>query len=68
MRPAPTISDCFLNPDERLTIADQLRTGSSLRAIARGFGYNASEVSRGVSRNRDPHSGSAGCPLPNCSP
>ncbi len=68
MRPAPTISDCFLKPNERLTIADQLRTGSSLRAIPRGLGHRTSEVSRGVSRNRDPHSGSTGCSLPNCSP
>jgi IS30 family transposase len=57
MQPAPTISDRFLSPDERLTIADQLRTGTSLRAIARGLGRSASTVSREVRRNRDPLSG-----------
>ncbi len=46
MQPAPTISDRFLSPDERLSIADQLRTGTSLRAIARGLGRSASTVSR----------------------
>ncbi|MGH3716610.1 MAG: helix-turn-helix domain-containing protein, partial [Micromonosporaceae bacterium] len=51
------ISERFLSEDERLTIADLLRAGHSIRAIARGLGRDAATVSREVRRNGDPASG-----------
>ena len=57
--PAPPAvsSDRFLSVGERIVIADLLREGRSLRAIAAGLGRDVSTVSREVARNRDPGSG-----------
>jgi IS30 family transposase len=53
----PVISDRYLSEDERVTIADRLRTGHAIRAIARELGRDASTVSREVRRNADATSG-----------
>jgi transposase, IS30 family len=47
------LSARFLSEDERVLIADRVRTGASLRAIGRELGRPASTVSREVRRNRD---------------
>jgi len=48
-----TLSPRFLSEDERVVIADRVRTGVSLRAIGRELGRPASTVSREVRRNGD---------------
>lgn len=47
----------YLNQDERLTIADGIRAGDSLRAIARRLGRNVSTISREITANRHPVTG-----------
>ncbi|BCB68103.1 hypothetical protein BLJIH1_03950 [Bifidobacterium longum] len=44
-------------PEERIQIADRLRLGDSIRAIARLLGRDPGTVSREVERNRNPESG-----------
>ncbi|XDO63887.1 IS30 family transposase [Streptomyces sp. RLB1-33] len=44
-------------PRERLVIADLLRSGNSLRAIARELGRSPATISREVRRNSDPRTG-----------
>ncbi|WP_344982022.1 IS30 family transposase [Streptosporangium fragile] len=51
------ISPRFLSEDERIAIADMLRTGASLRAIARELQRSPATISREVRRNRDPSTG-----------
>lgn len=51
------ISPRFLSEDERVTIADLLRAGRSIRAIAREIGRDPGTVSREVRRNSDPTTG-----------
>ena len=53
----PLISERFLSEDERITIADGLQLGHSLRAIAAGLGRSVAAVSREVRRNRDSGTG-----------
>ena len=52
-----SVSARFLSEDERVTIADRVRAGVTLRAIGRELGRPASTVSREVHRNRDEVSG-----------
>ena len=47
----------YLSQDERIAIADRLRLGDSIRAIARLLGRDPGTVSREVERNRNPESG-----------
>ena len=47
----------FLSEDERIVIADRLRDGVSIRAIAAELGRAPSTVSREVRRNAHPESG-----------
>nr|WP_201766207.1 helix-turn-helix domain-containing protein [Leifsonia xyli] len=47
-----TVSARFLSEDERVRIADQLRTGASIRSIAADLGRAPSTISREVRRNR----------------
>ena len=47
----------YLNQEERIPIADRLRPGDSIRAIARLLGRDPGTVSREVERNRNPESG-----------
>jgi transposase, IS30 family len=47
----------YLSPAERITIADLLRAGLSIRAIAAELGRAPSTVSREVRRNRDERRG-----------
>nr|WP_245651960.1 IS30 family transposase [Streptosporangium amethystogenes] len=47
------ISLRFLSEDERIAIADMLRAGASLRAIARELQRSPATISREVRRNRD---------------
>jgi IS30 family transposase len=51
------ISPRFLSEDERVTIADLLRAGRSIRAVARELGRDPGTVSREVRRNSDPATG-----------
>uniref|UniRef100_UPI0035E42401 IS30 family transposase n=1 Tax=Nonomuraea soli TaxID=1032476 RepID=UPI0035E42401 len=51
------ISPRFLSEEERLVIADLLRAGNSLRAIARQLDRDPATISREVRRNRDPRTG-----------
>jgi transposase, IS30 family len=53
-RVRPPESGRYLSEDERITIADGVRAGRSLRSIAAGLGRSSSTVSREVARNRDP--------------
>ncbi len=50
----------YLSQDERIAIADRLRLGDSIRAIARLLGRDPGTVSREVERNRNP------CVLSSC--
>jgi IS30 family transposase len=50
---ARSISTRYLSGDERISIADGVRVGRSLRAIAAELGRAPSTVSREVTRNRD---------------
>ncbi|RHG79446.1 IS30 family transposase [Bifidobacterium pseudocatenulatum] len=47
----------YLNQEERILIADRLRLGDSIRAIARLLGRDPGTVSREVERNRNPGTG-----------
>ncbi|MFC9978162.1 IS30 family transposase [Spirillospora sp. NPDC127200] len=51
------ISPRFLSEDERIVIADMLRTGASLRAIARELERSPATISREVRRNSDERTG-----------
>jgi IS30 family transposase len=51
------ISPRYLSEDERVVLADRLRAGDSMRAIAAELGRSPSTISRELSRNRDPQSG-----------
>lgn len=51
------ISTRFLSEDERIAIADLLRAGNSVRAIAQELGRNPATVSREIRRNADPGTG-----------
>ena len=53
----PNGSTRYLNQEERILIADRLRLGDSIRAIARLLGRDPGTVSREVERNRNPESG-----------
>jgi len=44
----------YLSGDERATIAELYRAGTSMRAIARALGRNPSTISRELHRNTDP--------------
>ncbi|WP_131743472.1 IS30 family transposase [Actinomadura roseirufa] len=58
VRPGPQDGPTrYLREDERVHIADRLREGASLRAIAAELGRSPSTVSREVRRNRHPVSG-----------
>ena len=50
------VSSRFLSENERMSIADLLHAGNSIRAIARQLGRNPATISREVRRNRDPKS------------
>jgi IS30 family transposase len=50
----PSRSSRYLNEAERIHIADRLREGASLRAIAAELGRSPSTVSREIRRNRRP--------------
>ncbi|WP_433221752.1 transposase [Dactylosporangium sp. CS-047395] len=52
--PRQHISARFLSEDERITIADRLVHGASIRAIAAELGRSPSTISREVRRNSDP--------------
>jgi IS30 family transposase len=56
-RPSAPVSGRYLSEDERICIADRLREGASLRAIAAGLGRSPSTVSREVKRNAQPGGG-----------
>ena len=47
----------YLNQEERIPIADRLRPGDSIRAIARLPGRDPGTVSREIERNRNPGTG-----------
>lgn len=51
------ISPRFLSEDERVTIADLLRAGRSIRAIAKELERSPATISREVRRNSDPNTG-----------
>ena len=48
------VSGRYLSVDERITIADGIRAGRSVRMLAAELGRAPSTVSREVARNRDP--------------
>ena len=52
-----TLHPRHLSQEERIQIADRLRLGDSIRAIARLLGRDPGTVSREVERNRNPESG-----------
>jgi transposase, IS30 family len=54
---AVQISERFLSEDERVTIADRHRGGSSIRGIAAELGRSPSTISREIKRNSDPSTG-----------
>ena len=54
-----TLHPRYLSQEERIQIADRLRLGDSIRAIARLLGRDPGTVSREVERNRNPESGGA---------
>ena len=49
-----TLHPRYLSQEERIQIADRLRLGDSIRAIARLLGRDPGTVSREVERNRNP--------------
>ncbi len=51
------ISARFLSEDERITIADLLRMGKTVRAIARELDRSAATISREIRRDADPGKG-----------
>ncbi|VWQ21583.1 hypothetical protein BIFLH206_01296 [Bifidobacterium longum subsp. longum] len=56
-----TLHPRYLSQEERIQIADRLRLGDSIRAIARLLGRDPGTVSREVERNRNPESGGYEC-------
>ena len=54
--PSPTHSR-YLNQDERLSIADRLTHGQSVRTIAKALGRSPATISREIRRNHNPASG-----------
>ena len=52
-----TLHPRYLSQEERIQIADRLRLGDSVRAIARLPGRDPGTVGREVERNRNPGSG-----------
>ena len=56
-----TLHPRYLSQEERIKIADRLRLGDSIRAIARLLGRDPGTVSREVERNRNPESGGYEC-------
>lgn len=52
-----TLHPRYLSQEERIQIADRLRLGDSIRAIARLLGRDPGTVGREVGRNRNPESG-----------
>lgn len=52
-----TLHPRYLSQEERIQIADRLRLGDSIRAIARLLGRDPGTVSREAERNRNPESG-----------
>ena len=54
---AAPVSARYLSEDERICIADRLREGASVRAIAAGLGRSPSTVSREIRRNAQPGGG-----------
>jgi IS30 family transposase len=52
-----SISARFLSEDERVTIADGILAGHTVRAIAANLGRSPSTISREIRRNQDPKSG-----------
>ena len=67
-RPPVVISDRYLSEDERLSISDGLHSGLSLRSIATSLGRDPGTVSREVSRNSDPATGTHLPIAPNAAP
>lgn len=55
-KPQP-ISSRYLSQDERITIADMLHRGQSIRAIARNLGRAPSSISREIRANTNPDNG-----------
>jgi len=55
--PAQPVSARYLGEDERVIIADQLRAGRSLRAIAARLNRAPSTISREINRNSDTTTG-----------
>lgn len=55
-KPEP-ISSRYLSQDERITIADMLHCGQSIRAIARYLGRAPSSISREIRANTNPDNG-----------
>lgn len=51
------VSDRYLSEEERILLADLMRSESSLRSIARALGRSPSTVSREITRNSHPTSG-----------
>ncbi|MDW3601784.1 helix-turn-helix domain-containing protein, partial [Bifidobacterium longum] len=56
-----TLHPRYLSQEERIQIADRLRLGDSIRAIARLLGRDPGTVSREVERNRNPCISSSRC-------
>lgn len=52
-----TIHSRYLSQEERILIADRLRLGDTIRAIARLLGRDPGVISREVRRNRNPATG-----------
>ena len=61
-----TLHPRYLSQEERIQIADRLRLGDSIRAIARLLGRDPGTVSREVERNRNPESGGCLCSISCC--
>ncbi|MEU9168871.1 helix-turn-helix domain-containing protein [Streptomyces sp. NPDC048420] len=57
VRESDALSERFLSENERIVISDLLRTGYSLRSIARELARAPATISREVRRNRDPRTG-----------
>ncbi|MFG3343428.1 IS30 family transposase [Glycomyces sp. NPDC048151] len=55
--PRPPGPSRYLREDDRIAIADRLREGAPIRAIARELGRSPSTISREVRRNAHPESG-----------
>jgi len=55
--PKRAVSARYLSEDERITIADEHRAGSSIRAIAALLDRAPSTLSREINRNSDPATG-----------